>query len=41
MFGRVIGSLYDANITVITEINEASGNEKNRYILNSLEPVVA
>ena len=38
MFGTVIGNRYDANITAITDINEATGVERTKYILNSLEP---
>lgn len=40
MFGTVIGNRYDANVTAITDINEATGVERTKYILNSLEPIV-
>ncbi len=40
MFGTVIGNRYDANITAITDINEATGIERTKHILNSLVPVV-
>lgn len=39
MFGMVIGNRYDANITATTDINEATGTERTKHILNSLVPV--
>ena len=40
MLGTVIGNRYHANITAITDINDATGIERTKYILNSLEPVL-
>ncbi len=40
MHGTIIGDRYEANVTAITDLNEATGVERTRYILNSLQPVV-
>jgi hypothetical protein len=39
MKGKVIGALYDASITAITDMNEATGLERTKHILNSLDLV--
>lgn len=39
MNGKTIGERYEANITAITDLNEATGEERTRYVLNSLQPV--
>jgi hypothetical protein len=39
MNGKTIGDRYEANITAITDLNEVTGEELTRYVLNSLQPV--
>jgi len=39
MRGKVIGAQYDAGITAITDMNEATGLERTKHILNSLDLV--
>ena len=39
MVGKTIGDQYDAVITTITDYNEATGMERVRNILDSLEPL--
>jgi hypothetical protein len=39
MHGKTIGGLYDAAILILTDLNDATGEESERHILTSLDPV--